>query len=724
MTTGIAQPSEAEILARRTGLPVRSVTATMALLDEGNTVPFLTRYRREQTGGLDETQIRTIQQQLEDLRALKLRATAILKRLQTQNVDNPQLIAAIQQAETLTELEDLYAPFKQQRRTRAEIARERGLQPLADKLWEGTVSQPLTSLIAPFIKSHADLPDGDAVLAGVSDILAEQISMEPEVRKSARQMASISGELVVRPGKTPNEALFGAYHEATESVRRAVPHRVLAIHRGESTGALKVRFDWNEPQVLQSLERVLQRRPRPFLKLLPTCLEDAMKRLLKPSAEREVRRKLLDDAHQHAVQVFARNLRSLLLQPPTRGSRVLAIDPGFRTGCKLAALDEYGNLLAHDVIYLTGSSDRIDQARTQLVSFAKQHRCELFVIGNGTACRETEQLVAEAIADSLPTAHYVIVNEAGASVYSTSDLAREEFPELDPTVRGTVSIGRRLLDPLSELVKVESRHVGVGLYQHDLDPKLLDAAADQVVESCVNRVGVDLNSASASLLRHVAGLNESIARKVVAYRDQHGPFESRRQLLDVAGIGPATFQQSAGFLRVRGGDEPLDETWIHPESYDIARRLLSLCGKSSVEKDSRSEGKSLLPDGVQPEELATRLQVSVEVVDEIVRELGRPGHDPRTEAEGPVFRRQILKLEEVCVGMTLTGSVLNVVDFGAFVDVGLKESGLIHVSRMGSRHVRDPHQVLAVGDRVTVWVEQVDLPRRRLALSMQPVDAP
>ncbi|MFM9965594.1 MAG: Tex-like N-terminal domain-containing protein [Planctomycetaceae bacterium] len=711
-------------LAKELGHRLDQVRNVVELLDVGNTIPFITRYRKEKTGNLDEEQLRTIEQRVRSIRQLRERAAAILRLIEAQGKLTPQLRAEIESAETLKRLEDLYLPFKPKRQSRASAARERGLEPLAALIWAG--ASELTDLnvaAAPFVNPEKDLPSTVEVLQGAADILAENISETAALREICRQLAWRTGKFSGTPTKAGSESgqEYRDYFEFSESVSKIPPHRVLAINRGEKSGALRIKFEWDDAVVGQASEAYSRWDSHPQREFLKSCLADALSRLIQPSLEREIRRELSDKAESQAIDVFARNLRSLLLQPPLRDQRVLAIDPGFRTGCKVAVLDEFGSLVVSDVVYVTGNAEKRASCSARLAELMRQHNCQVVVIGNGTACRETEDLVAEMIANELPEARYVIVNEAGASIYSTSNVAREEFPSLDATGRGTISIGRRLLDPLSELVKIEPQHIGVGMYQHDVGKKELKESLDRVVESCVNFVGVDLNSASASLLRRVSGLNQLIARRVVEWREQHGRFNSRRQLLDVPGLGEATFTQAAGFLKIGGGDEPLDGTWIHPESYAAANKVLERLGfdaRSLMEAEqSREELRQRLGE-LQPESLAEELSVGLPTLKDILDALLRPGRDPRTDLPGPVFKQGILKLDDLQEGMELTGTVCNVVDFGAFVDVGLKDSGLVHISQLSASYVPSPHSLVSVGNVVTVWVLAVDKERKRVSLTM------
>lgn len=718
-----ARPVNESRIADELSLTKPQVSAVIALLDAGNTVPFITRYRKEQTGNLDEEQIRKIESRIKALRQLAEKAETVLRLIDAQGKLTPELRRQIEDAETIKRIDDLYLPYRPKRRSRAEAAREQGLEPLADQLWQPDLRTPSPQLAAPFVNVEKKVASVEDALRGASDILAERISEDVAVRDAARRIAWRTGQLSVAGVKTESEVSreFLNYLDYSEPVWKIPPHRALALNRGEKEGAFKVRFDWDRDLAARNISAHYKLGKHPRRELLEESIRDAVERLIDPSLEREVRRELTEQAEAHAIGVFARNLRSLLLQPPLRNQRVLAIDPGFRTGCKIAILDECGQCLHTDVVYVTGSAEKQAAGMRRVADLAQQYECRLIAIGNGTACRETEELVSELIAQHVPEGRYLIVNEAGASIYSASNIAREEFPELDATARGTISIGRRLQDPLSELVKIEPQHIGVGMYQHDMSPREMKESLDGVVESCVNFVGVDLNTSSASLLRYVSGFNQLIARRVVEWREQKGRFTSRRQLMDVPGIGEATFTQAAGFLKIVDGAEPLDATWIHPESYGAARQILAKVGVTPEQflnaSGNRDELLRLLQE-LDLRKLSEELKAGLPTLKDIVEALSRPGRDPRTDLPGPVFRHGILKLEDLSPGMELTGTVLNVVDFGAFVDIGLKDSGLVHVSQMADRFIRNPHEIVSVGNIVTVWVQSIDLQRRRVSLTM------
>ncbi len=710
-------------VAAELGIGTTQVESVVQLADEGNTVPFITRYRKERTGNLDEEQIRSVLARVTALRQLADRAATILRLIDAQGKLTTKLAREIEQADSMKRLEDLYLPYKPKKQTRASAARERGLEPLAEAIWNALPDlASLDAAAMAYVNPEKDLPSTDEVLQGAADILAERISEDAEVRAVARKLAW-KGRLACTATDAAAEKgqAYRDYFNHSEPVVKVPHHRVLAFNRGEKDGALRIKVEWDQPAVQAEIAKLLKIESHRFAEFLDRCLADAVVRLIHPSLEREVRRELSERAENQAVAVFARNLRNLLLQPPLAGRRVLAIDPGFRTGCKIVALDENGNLLTTDLIYITGSAEKLAATKAKVAGLLQTHNVNLVVIGNGTACRETEELIAETIAELAPDAQYVIVNEAGASIYSTSTIAREEFPDLDATERGTISIGRRMQDPLSELVKIEPQHIGVGMYQHDVNLKTLRESLDQVIESCVNYVGVELNTASGALLKYVSGLNQLTARRIVEWRAQHGSFRGREQLLDVPGIGQATFTQAAGFLKIRDGVDPLDGTWIHPESYAVARQVLQRMNATGEPAEVAHPFAAGLLDrlaALDVESLARELEAGLPTLRDIIDALARPGRDPRADLSGPVFKKDILKMSDLTPGMELRGTVLNVVDFGAFVDVGLKESGLVHVSEMSAQFVRSPHDVVSVGDVVTVWVLSVDAERKRVSLGM------
>ncbi len=706
-------------------IPLGRVERVVELLDAGNTVPFITRYRKDETGGLDEEQIREIQQRLGKLRLLGERKQTILRSIESQGKLTEALAAEIEAAQSTKRLEDLYLPFKPKKQTLATVARERGLEPLAEEVLSASpAALDLDLRAADFVNTDRGVTNAADALLGVGHILAEVFSERADLRQRLRKIVGRTGKLISARAEPDDKKAqgFRDYFEYTEQLDRVPPHRVLAINRGEKAKVLRVKVEADLEAMQQTADELLVPAEHPHADFLRGCGRDALMRLVFPSLEREVRREMTDWAEAHAVEVFARNLRNLLLQPPIRGRRVLAVDPGFKSGCKLAALDEFGGLLGHAVIHLVGKAERRQEARAKIVDLIDTHQLSLVAIGNGTACRETEELMGELLTEELKDkgVAYVIVNEAGASVYSTSPLGREEFPEYDATLRGAISIGRRMQDPLSELVKIDPASIGVGLYQHDVKAKHLRTSLDAVVESCVNYVAVDLNSASPALLRYVSGLNQLTARRVYDYRREHGPFQSREQLKEVPGFGEAAFVQSAGFLKIAGGANPLDATWIHPESYPLAGQVLESIGCQVADLGDK-EAAARVAERVaaaKAEELNARLDSGMMLLKDILAQLARPGRDPREDLPPPIFKKGVIKLDDLAPGMELSGTVLNVVDFGAFVDIGLHDTGLVHISQLANKFVRDPHEVVSVGDIVKVWVHEIDKARRRVSLTM------
>ena len=712
-------------LTRELGIDQDKIARTVALLDEGNTVPFITRYRRDQTGGLDEEQIARIRDGITKIRLLDERRQTILRSIESQHALTDELRKQIEQADSVKRLEDLYLPYRPKKQTLATKAHEQGLAPLAKEIHEqDKAAADLDKRAADFINTDKGIPDAATALLGAGHILAEQFSEDPELRQKVRKLFRKSGKLAstkVEDNPKKNQQ-FHDYLDFREPLTRVPPHRVLAINRGERAKVLNVKVEADTGAIEELGIEQLVPPDHAHKDFLTGCVRDALTRLILPSLEREARRELTEKAETHAVEVFARNLRNLLLQPPLPGRRILAVDPGYKNGCKLAALDEFGKLLAHDVIYVVGSDEQKTAGRAKLFAFITEHNLSVIAIGNGTACRQTEQLIAEILGTELADqdVHYVVVNEAGASVYSTSEVGREEFPECDAIQRSAISIGRRLQDPLSELVKIDPASIGVGLYQHDARAKHLRDSLDDVVQSCVSFVGVELNSASTPLLRYVSGMNQLTARRVYEHRTQNGPFKNRQQLMEVSGLGNATFVQAAGFLKIVGGDQPLDATWIHPENYEAAKKLLEKLG---IDQATVAGGSSAaqIREAVTPldrQALATELGIGQLALDDMIEALCRPGRDPREDLPPPIFRKDVVKFEDLQAGMELRGTVLNVVDFGAFVDVGLSDSGLIHISQLSAGYVRDPHQVVAVGDQVRAWVASIDQERRRVALTM------
>ena len=710
------------VLAREFSLRPEQVRAVIELLDAGNTVPFIARYRKEATGSLDDQLLRELTERLEYLRSLDKRRMEIEKSLAEQQVLTDKLRAALAAAATLAELEDIYRPFRPKRRTRATIARERGLEGLAQAL---LLQQPfkgtLETLAAPYINNEKDVPDAESALAGARDIIAEAISDDASLRKVLRGLLMRDGVLTACAAKE-EDSVYSMYHAYSERVPRVADHRVLAINRGEKEGFLKVSLTAPD----ETANRVIaQRYVRPGALTAPQvamAAQDAWDRLIFPSLEREVRSELTDRANVGAIRVFSQNLQQLLMQPPIKGRVTLGVDPGFRTGCKLAVVDENGKVLETGVGHFTlpGQTRQQEQARQLICGMVARHHVTAIAIGNGTASRESEQFIASLLPSLPQGVAYTIVSEAGASVYSASKLAAQEFPDFDVSLRSAVSIARRMQDPLAELVKIDPRSIGVGQYQHDLKQNELTAALDGVVEHCVNSVGVELSTASAELLSHVAGIGPALAKNIVAYRDENG-LPSRAALKKVPKLGPRAYEQCAGFLRVQGSRNPLDATAVHPESYDAAKALLRALDITADElKKGGIPGIMEKARASGLEKLAGETGLGLPTLQDILAELQKPGRDPREELPQPILRTDVLDIKDLKPGMELMGTVRNVIDFGAFVDIGVHQDGLVHISRMANRFIKHPSEAAKVGDRVKVWVVEVDEKKKRIALSMIP----
>ncbi len=708
-------------LAEELGLKRPAVEAAVALIDEGNTIPFIARYRKEATGGMDDVALRALDDRLAYLRNLEQRKEDVITLIGAQGKLTPELEAEIRAATQLQRVEDLYKPYRKKRQTRAQKAREAGLEPLANMiiLQVTTKGSPLEAA-AGFVTPEAaeagyDTPE--KALAGASDIVAEVVAEDAENVADLRSFTEGTGEVVSVAVDADEKTPYEPYYAYDEPVRKIPNHRVLAIDRGEREGKLRVHVQVDTAAAVARLGSRWPRRQGAFAPVLDAAIADGYKRLMAPSLEREARAKLTVRAQMDAIKVFAKNLESLLSQRPVRGARVIALDPGYRTGCKVAVLDETGKLLDHGVVYPTPPRRDIAGTRRELARLVKRYAVNTVVIGNGTASRETEEVVSDFIAEEAPELRYTIVNEAGASVYSASELASREYPDLDVTTRGAMSLGRRLQDPLAELVKIPPQSIGVGQYQHDLDQAELARTLGHVVEDVVNRVGVDVNTASASLLSYVSGITPAVAANIVAYREEHGAFTDRRQLKKVPKLGPKAFEQCAGFLRIAGGDNPLDATAVHPESYEVARAVLERAGVGA--EDLARGGVPDIDKHVgSVSALAGDLGCGVLTLIDIIAELEKPGRDPRDDAPEVVFSRSARSIDDLEVGMELTGTVRNVVDFGAFVDVGVKQDGLVHISKLARRFVKHPTDVVAVGDTVKVWVEKIDRDRGKISLTM------
>lgn len=699
------------------GITQSQAENTVRLLDEGNTVPFIARYRKEMTGSLDDQIIRQLSERLTALRNLEDRRTQVRTAIAEQGRLTDALAAKLDAAQTQTEIEDIYRPFRPKRRTRASIAKEKGLQPLADIIW----GQKLIGTPEEAAKAFVDSGQGvDTVLDainGAMDILAEQISDDADLRKLLREETIKCGAIVSK--KTKDEpSVYEMYYDYREPLKKAAGHRVLAMNRGEKEGFLSVKIEGEEEKLLQRMERRLIRRSSDTADILRGVIADSYKRLIAPSLEREIRNDLTEKAEEAAIGVFRENLRQLLLQPPISGKVVLALDPAYRTGCKIAVIDTTGKPLETTVVYPTPPQNKTAEAEKKLLALIEKYGVDLISIGNGTASRESELFVAEMLKKTKRRVQYIIANEAGASVYSASKLGAEEFPDYDVSLRSAVSIGRRIQDPLAELVKIDPKSIGVGQYQHDMNQKRLGEALGGVVEDCVNSVGVDLNTASPALLSYVAGIHATVAKNILKYREEHGKFTTRRELLKVAKLGPKAYEQCAGFLRLPESEMPLDRTGVHPESYAAAEGLLALCGYGLADVAAKRVG-GLAKKIKSPEKTAAELGIGVPTLEDIMRELEKPGRDPREDAPAPVLRSDVLSMEDLQEGMVLTGTVRNVIDFGVFVDIGVHQDGLVHISQICDRFIKHPLEAVRLGDVVQVKVLSVDLQKKRIALTMK-----
>ena len=707
-------------LAQELGQPEKYVKNVIDLIDEGNTLPFIARYRKEMHGSMDDTTLRTLEDRMKYLRGLAERKEEVKKSIAAQEKLTDELSVAIDAAKTLAEVEDLYRPYKQKRRTRASIAKEKGLEPLSDFIYAQTAdTDRIYAEAEKYVFSEKGVENVQAALDGASDIIAESVSDSADIRKEIKEIFRKSS-LVVSAGAKEEDSVYRNYYSFSQPYSKIQGHQILALNRGEKEGFLKVSVEAERETVLAVIHRATVKSKNGAGDFVAASGEDAWDRLIYPSVERELRNELTDMASEGAIHNFAINLKPLLMQPPVKGHVTMGLDPGYRNGCKVAVIDSTGKVLDTAVVYPTYSDRHKEEAITKLSAMIKKWGVEHIAIGNGTASRETEQMAAEMIGRLPEKVSYMIVNEAGASVYSASKLAAEEFPQYDVNLRSAVSIARRLQDPLAELVKIDPKAIGVGQYQHDMPQKRLDEALAGVVEDCVNAVGVDLNTASPSLLQRVSGLNGTTAKNIVAYREENGSFSQRRQLLKVPKLGPKAFEQCAGFLRVPESSNIMDNTGVHPESYGAAKELLKLCGYS--EEDVRNKNIGELQhrlDKYGTEQAALKLGIGIPTLKDIAKELMKPGRDPRDELPPPILRTDVMEMKDLKPGMILTGTVRNVIDFGAFVDIGVHQDGLVHISEIADRYIKHPSEVLKVGDVVKVVVLAVDEGKKRISLSIK-----
>lgn len=705
-----------EALSNEFTIPKSRVEATVKLIDDGNTIPFIARYRKEVTGSLDDQVLRALYDRLGYLRNLEEQKEKVIASITEQEQMTPEIMASIAAAATLTEVEDIYRPFRPKRKTRASVAKAKGLEPLADLLYTQDKTILPQECAEAFVTE--EVADTEEALQGARDILAERISDDPQGRKRLRYVCRMNASLCVT-GASDDLGVYEMYKEYSEPVKKMAHHRVLAVNRGEKEGALKVTLDFDREKAMSILSSIHILNDSACANEVLAAAEDAYSRLIFPSLEREIRNELTDEAAESAIAVFAENTRHLLMQPPVKGRVTIGLDPGYRTGCKVAVVDENGNVLDTGVIYPVPPHNKVEQAKKIIKNFVRKYNVTMFAIGNGTASHETEVFAAEVIKEMDCGITYMVVSEAGASVYSASKLAAEEFPEYDVSLRSAVSIARRLQDPLAELVKIDPKAIGVGQYQHDMPQNRLTAALDGVVEDCVNAVGVDLNTASAQLLSRVSGVSAAVAGNIVAYRKENGSFTNRTQLKKVSKLGPKAFEQCAGFLRIPGAKNVLDNTAVHPESYAIAEELLKLCGICDADVQAgRISAVSAYVESVGTSALAQKLGVGEPTLMDIAKEMQKPGRDPREELPPPMLRTDVMGMEDLKPGMELKGTVRNVTDFGAFVDIGVHQDGLVHISRISRQFIKHPSNILKVGDIVTVWVESVESAKKRIALTM------
>ena len=710
-------------LANLLKLKTSQINAAIKLIDEGNTIPFIARYRKEATGDMKDEQLRDLNDKLIYVRNLIKRQNEIKNNIEEQGKMTPELSLAIDKVEKLQELEDIYLPYKQKKRTRAMIAKEKGLEPLAQFiLKQEDSSEKLEDIALKYLND--EVTSNDEALAGASDIIAETISDSADIRAKLRQhLWQTSSLSITRDKEADSDEAFLMYEDYTEPIKHLPSHRILAINRGESKDILKVKLISDIDKDIAIITKFILKQNSPYKEFLTNAIIDAYKRLIFPALEREIRNQLTETAQTQAIHVFASNLKQLLLQAPLAGYTVMGLDPGYRTGCKMAIVDATGQVLDHGVLYITMSDDAKAKSAQKLLDYIQKYKVNLISIGNGTASYETEEFVANLINEHKLPVHYLITNEAGASVYSASKLAVEELPEYDVTIRGAISIARRIQDPLAELVKIEPKAIGVGQYQHDVNQKELANTLDAVIEAAVNHVGVELNTASAALLKHIAGINATVAKNIIKYRDEHGIFASRKELLKVSRLGPTAYTQCAGFLRINGATCPLDNTPVHPESYPLAEQILAELGFSLddlADKNKLDLLKSKIKL-VDIDKLATKLNAGVFTVKDILDALTKPGRDPREDLPAPLTRQNIIKLEDIKVGTIMRGTVRNITDFGVFVDIGIKTAGLIHISELSNKHVKHPLDVVSVGDILNVLVISVDAKRNRIGLSLKQV---
>ena len=719
-------------IAEELNIKPNQVESTVKLIDEGNTIPFIARYRKEVTGGLSDEILRDLGERLTYLRNLEKRKEEIIKSIDEQGKLTDEILQAVAIAKTLSEVEDIYRPYKQKKKTRATVAKAKGLEPLAKIIIEQKEVKPIEEVAKEYVNidklSDEDKKNKDKVVAtvedaiqGALDIIAEDISDNAKYRKEIKRICYREGQVVTRASKPEEKSNYEMYYEYQEAIKFIPSHRIIAINRGEKEEFLKIKLEKPEEKILKYIEKDIIKNTTQFTEMLKTTIEDSFKRLIEPSVDREIRSDLTEKAEEKAIKVFGKNSKQLLLGAPIKGKTVMGFDPAYRTGCKIAIIDETGKLLDYTTVYPTEPQNDVVGARRELLKLIEKDKVDMIAIGNGTASRESEMFVADMIKDTKRDVHYVIVSEAGASVYSASKLATEEYPDINVSIRGAISIARRLQDPLAELVKIDPKAIGVGQYQHDVNQKKLAESLTGVVEDSVNKVGVDVNTATPSLLSYVSGINNTIAKNIVKYRDENGKLKNRKQLLKVPKLGKVAFEQCAGFLRILDGDNPLEITAVHPESYEVAEKLLNEIGfdKKDLKDKEKLEAIQNKLKTVDIAKTSTDLNVGEMTLTDIIEELSKPGRDPREDMPKPILRSDVLKLEDLKEGMVLTGTVRNVIDFGAFVDIGVKHDGLVHISEMSEKFIKNPSDIVSVGDVVKVKVIKIDKERQKVGLSMQ-----
>ncbi len=722
----------AKTIAEELNIKEGQVENTIKLIDEGNTIPFIARYRKEITGGLSDEILRELGERLSYLRNLEQRKEEVIKSIDEQGKLTDEILQAVAISKTLAEVEDIYRPYKQKKKTRATVAKAKGLEPLANIIIEQKETKPLEEIAKQYINidklSEKDKKNKDKVVANVEetiqgalDIIAENISDEPKYRKEIKRLCYREALIVTKASKPEEKSNYEMYYEYSENIRFIPSHRILAINRGEKEEFLKVKIEKPEEKILKYIEKNIIKGETQFTEILKEAILDSFKRLIEPSIEREIRSDLTEKAEEKAIKVFGKNSKQLLLGAPIKGKTVMGFDPAYRTGCKIAVIDETGKVLDYTTVYPTEPQNDVEGAKKELLKLIEKDKVDMIAIGNGTASRESEMFVADMIKEASREVQYVIVSEAGASVYSASKLATEEYPDINVSIRGAISIARRLQDPLAELGKIDPKAIGVGQYQHDVNQKKLSESLTGVVEDSVNKVGVDVNTATPSLLSYVSGINKTIAKNIVKYRDENGKLKNRKQLLKVPKLGKVAFEQCAGFLRIFDGDNPLEITAVHPESYDIAEKLLKKIGFNKEDLRNKEKLDSIREKlkTISIKEVAKELEVGEMTLEDIISELSKPGRDPREDMPKPILRSDVLKLDDLKEGMILNGTVRNVIDFGAFVDIGVKHDGLVHISEMCDKFIKNPSEVVSVGDIVKVKVIKIDKERQKVGLSMK-----